>query len=206
MKYITLKLTGFDELNTFLVGLRPKLKKAVKDEFSDGADEIIKLMRADAPRDQGQLKKSFDRGITNTTDIKIEAKVLHGAYMEFGTKSKFQAPPDFAEYAATFKGKGDSTGVKPYEMILAWVKRKKLGKLKTFNEYNVRNNRSKVKYKNRDIRDKAIAGMIWNTIKKKGVNPHPFFFSDKNGKSRTPQFTKILIQRIENALNTIISD
>ena len=214
MKFVTLKLTGFDELNAFLGGLSPKLKQAVKREFIDGANEIKKIMAADAPVDQGKLKQRFKTSTENITTIIIENKSAYAPYMEFGTKSKFKAPSEFVSYAGTFRGPTGIADVDPLKMIEAWVHSKGIVAQYSTTKYEIRTKggerirpRKGSKAFNAEKRkEKTAAWFIWREIRTKGVKPHPFFLSDPSGNSRMPQFVEIIKKRINNAINTIIRD
>ena len=92
----------------------------------------------------------------------IVSDAPYSAYMEFGTKGKFENVRGFEELASSAKGKGSGSFHDLYIAILEWVKRKKI----------VKANRKKG---TKEDLEKSAAWNIAMSIAKNGVEATHFF-------------------------------
>ena len=77
-----------------------------------------------APKNFGKLAQSISHLEVKPALYKVTVNELYGAYMEFGTGSKVNVPAEFADMAATFKGKKQGTFKQGLEAIKVWCKAK----------------------------------------------------------------------------------
>ena len=103
-----------------------------------------------APKNFGKLAQSISHAKVKPALYKVTVNELYGAYMEFGTGSKVNVPAEFADMAATFKGKKQGTFKQGLEAIKVWCKAKGI--------------------------PEAAAYPIFAKILGAGVNPRPFLY------------------------------
>lgn len=152
--------------------------KKVQDQFMATVEAEAKLFvmraKADCPKDFGESGLSgsitYDR-LSN--GVELVAGKFYAPYVEFGTKSRFQ-PSSYlsgiSELAQKFRGKRVSfSNISSFEAIYSWAKRKGIGALRT---PKGRISKSKASMK----KIKSTAFLIWRSIMKHGIKPHPFFF------------------------------
>ena len=77
-----------------------------------------------APKNFGKLAQSISHSKPKPLNRKVTVNELYGAYMEFGTGTKVSVPAEFADMAATFKGKKQGTFKQGLEAIKVWCKAK----------------------------------------------------------------------------------
>ena len=99
------------------------------DKMIDAETESIAFqIEADAkklaPKNFGKLAQSISHAKVKPALYKVTVNELYGAYMEFGTGSKVNVPAEFADMAATFKGKKQGTFKQGLEAIKVWCKSK----------------------------------------------------------------------------------
>lgn len=103
-----------------------------------------------APKNFGKLAQSISHAKVKPALYKVTVNELYGAYMEFGTGSKVNVPAEFADMAATFKGKKQGTFKQGLEAIKVWCKAKGI--------------------------PEAAAYPIFAKILGAGINPRPFLY------------------------------
>ena len=103
-----------------------------------------------APKNFGKLAQSISHAKVKPALYKVTVNEFYGAYMEFGTGSKVNVPAEFADMAATFKGKKQGTFKQGLEAIKVWCR-------------------------SRGIPEEA-AYPIFAKILGAGVNPQPFLY------------------------------
>ena len=103
-----------------------------------------------APKNFGKLAQSISHLEVKPALYKVTVNELYGAYMEFGTGSKVNVPAEFADMAATFKGKKQGTFKQGLEAIKVWCKAKGI--------------------------PEAAAYPIFAKILGAGINPQPFLY------------------------------
>jgi len=136
--------------------------------LSDGADRIEERAKLLAPADRGLLRGSIFAETDIPFNKQIKVNTFYGPYVEFGTKSKFEANGR-ANIAAKFKGASGKKG-DFIKAIMEWVKRKGIA------------NRTNAKGKQLPLAKKdmsnylSIAYAIANKIFKFGIKAQPFFY------------------------------
>ena len=103
-----------------------------------------------APKNFGKLAQSISHAKVKPALYKVTVNELYGAYMEFGTGSKVNVPAEFADMAATFKGKKQGTFKQGLEAIKVWCKSKGI--------------------------PEEVAYPIFAKILGAGINPQPFLY------------------------------
>lgn len=191
MAFVNIGIKGLNEANKFLSRLDSSFKKEVKAEMKFAAEEVAALIKRDAPVDTSRLKNSVSVKQKTGLSVEIVAQSNNAPYMEFGTKKHFKAPAGLETYASQFRGQKGSGQTNPIEALTRWVRRKGIA-----NNYNAR----RVK---KSDRERQVAFMIFRKIKRDGVKPQPFFFTNKSGINRTEQATKIITERLVSALKRI---
>lgn len=191
MAFVNIGIKGLNEANKFLSRLDSSFKKEVKAELKFAAEEVAAFIKRDAPVDTSRLKNSVSVKQKTGLSVEIVAQSNNAPYMEFGTKKHFKAPAGLETYASQFRGQKGSGQTNPIEALTRWVRRKGIA-----NNYNAR----RVK---KSDRERQVAFMIFRKIKRDGVKPQPFFFTNKSGINRTEQATKIITERLVSALKRI---
>jgi hypothetical protein len=135
--------------------LQAKFKEIPKNvaEEVDGAMYVAALDFVDRAQDAAPINVGVLKGqITSTQLAEMDWKVTSGAdysaFIEFGTRSRVQVPADLAQYAQQFKGGNGGGDAKT--AIYEWCR------LKGIDEKNW--------------------WWIYIKIMTVGINPHPFFF------------------------------
>ena len=101
-----------------------KAEKLINAETQAIAIQIEADAKKLAPKNFGKLAQSISRLKVKPALYKVTVNELYGAYMEFGTGSKVNVPAEFADMAATFKGKKQGTFKQGLEAIKVWCKAK----------------------------------------------------------------------------------
>lgn len=107
-----------------------KAEKLINAETQSTAFNIEEDAKKRAPKNFGKLAQSISTSQPISDKNKsiisrvITVNELYGAYMEFGTGSKVNVPAEFADMAATFKGKKQGTFKQGLEAIKVWCKAK----------------------------------------------------------------------------------
>ena len=107
-----------------------KAEKLINAETQSTAFNIEEDAKKRAPKNFGKLAQSISTSQPISDKNKsiisrvITVNEIYGAYMEFGTGSKVNVPAEFADMAATFKGKKQGTFKQGLEAIKVWCKAK----------------------------------------------------------------------------------
>ena len=205
MAFVNIGIKGLNEANKFLSRLDSSFKKEVKAELKFAAEEVAAFIKRDAPVDTSRLKNSVSVKQKTGLSVEIVAQSNNAPYMEFGTKKHFKAPAGLETYASQFRGQKGSGQTNPIEALTRWVRRKGLADTYSTQRYDV-NTRAGVRRsrgKEYKKRESTIAFLIFRKIKRDGVKPQPFFFTNKSGINRTAQATKIITERLVSALKRI---
>jgi len=161
-------------------------------EVARSAQSIANEARINAPLDMGRLKGAIQAAEEKQGDWRVTVGVNYAAYMEFGTKSRYDGGHGYAEYAAQFKGKGTGDYYDFLNAILDWVKRKGISA-----RYSVKTQRRLKNSKADDQRELEAAEAIAFSIIRHGVKAHPFLFPAVD--KERPKF----YQNANKALNEI---
>lgn len=79
-------------------------------EASAASLNIERDAKGRAPHDLGALRASINADKIDNGHYEVRASVEYAAYVEFGTRSRVDVPPDLTEYALQFK-RSDGTGL-----------------------------------------------------------------------------------------------
>lgn len=158
-----IQLVGLSDVQGRLAHLSDAIGLQVLDELEAAAFEME--AKADArlvsnkTNDQGVLRASL-QVIRNQAQSRVEfaATAFHAPFIEFGTKTLVHVPPEWAEYAAQFKGLKRGNVDQFRENILDWMKRKGI----------------QPKYPGQTMEEAADA--IVDHILRFGLSPHPFMY------------------------------
>lgn len=123
MAKLEVKIKGLKEIEKLLgkQGIKA-LRQEIEAELHDKALAIQKLARDKAPRDTGILQARIE---VDGKDLRwvIYTVAEYAGYVEFGTKSKVQVPPEMKEEAEKFRnGRGSYDEFK--QAIAGWMRRK----------------------------------------------------------------------------------
>ncbi|HTE24955.1 HK97 gp10 family phage protein [Flavitalea sp.] len=169
----SIKVEGLEQVLSRFKTFPERIQKAVSSELKLSAERVKRLAVKDAPGDRGTLRQNIT--VNQSTGIAFTTVVQNrtAAYMEWGTKSKRRIPAELMAYASSFQGPGPKGGPSMQDAIQAWVKRKKIA-----GTYSVKTKRRTGNKATKEKQDKALAFVIARSIRKNGVNPHPFFFKN----------------------------
>ena len=127
-----------------------KAEKLINAETQSIAFQIEADAKKLAPKNFGKLAQSISHLEVKPALYKVTVNELYGAYMEFGTGTKVSVPAEFADMAATFKGKKQGSWKEGLEAIKVWCKAKGI--------------------------PEEAAYLIFAKILGAGVNPQPFLY------------------------------
>lgn len=159
MSTFPIQIQGLDALLKRLQDAPQELVTNIDAELDDGAKQIAKLAKVQAPSNNGTLRQGIDSEKVAAMDYSVFSNAEYSAFMEFGTGTYVDIPPGLEEYAAQFKGGGGSGVLSAKEAIFQWCKQKGI--------------------------DEKAWYAIYITIMTNGVHPHPFFFSALGAKEKT---------------------
>lgn len=162
------KVQGLDKLLNLFDQLPDRAQQELKDELQITSWEIRDGAKRDAPADESRLKQSISTKETGPTSFEVVAQTFYAGYLEFGTKTHVSVPAGLEDIASQIKGPVGGQG-NPLEAITAWVKRKQIAA--TFTKTG-RVSKAKAAV----AKQKEVAFLIWQKIKKFGIKPHPYFF------------------------------
>ena len=148
MGSVTIK--GLNSTIAELKAFGEKAEKLINAETQAIAFQIEADAKKLAPKNFGKLAQSISHLEVKPALYKVTVNELYGAYMEFGTGTKVSVPAEFADMAATFKGKKQGTFKQGLEAIKVWCKAKGI--------------------------PEEAAYLIFAKILGAGVNPQPFLY------------------------------
>ena len=148
MGSVTIK--GLNSTIAELKAFGEKAEKLINAETQAIAFQIEADAKKLAPKNFGKLAQSISHAKVNPALYKVTVNELYGAYMEFGTGTKVSVPAEFADMAATFKGKKQGSWKEGLEAIKVWCKAKGI--------------------------PEEAAYLIFAKILGAGVNPQPFLY------------------------------
>lgn len=201
MSFLSIEVKGLKELQQYMENLNRNQRKVIRKEFSEAGNQIANNMKRDAPVDQARLKNSISYIVKGDTDIEIVAQNAYAPFVEFGTKSKFQADPEVKSYASTFKNQKGDGSVKVIDALTNWVRRK--GIVAT---YSIKTKKRTRRNAAEAQREKKAAWAIFWSIKRTGIKAQPFFFKTSGGQSRITEIQKTIAKRLETGIKSLIGD
>jgi len=178
---LTFDVKGFRELFARLDKAPSTLVQEVQRELKDGADRIAGRALRKVPKGEGGIARSISVQEISKTQYDVVSAAFYSAFVEWGTKSKAQIPPELAAYAAQFKGYKGGTLADFLKAITGWVRR----------------NTIKFSGAGRNLTLDETARIIMIHILKYGVKPQPFFFDGLK------QEEPIILKHIEAVINDI---
>jgi HK97 gp10 family phage protein len=165
------QVQGLDKLINIFDQLPKQVQKELSAELQFTGNEIRDGAKRDAPTDEARLKQSISVAETGPLKFEVVAQTFYAGYLEFGTKTKTVIPAGLESVASQLKGPVAGQGT-PIDALQAWVKRK--GIAGTFSTKTKRRLGSKT---TKEQQDRQAAFVIWQKIKKYGIKPRPFFFT-----------------------------
>lgn len=192
MASISFKLDGVQAAIDKLQKTGGEIAKEIDMEIASGTQRMAKVAKVNAPADMGDLRRKISARPVKFLSYELVAQTDYAAYVEFGTKSKFDnSISDEAKAAAAqFKGKGRGDLKAMERNLTAWVRRKGLA-----GTYSVKTKKRTGNKANQAKEDKQVARAIMFYILKYGIKPQPYFFPAYY--SEKPK----LIAQITNILN-----
>lgn len=164
-----INLSGFKEFEDKLKALPDRVQKLTGEIAGFAAATWEQGAKRDAPTDQGRLKNEIKAVKRDAVTFEVVCNSEQAPWMEWGTKSRVKVPADLQAYAAQFKGKG--TGKDARRHIFEWCKRKGI--------------------------EERLWYIIYVSIMRTGVRPHPFFFIQR------PKAEKQFINDLKDILSTL---
>lgn len=118
------QIQGMAELLARLQQAPQSITAVVSAELQDGAQSIAAEAKTRAPADQGILRNEIGVSKLGPLSYEVYSNADYSAFVEFGTLEKAEIPAGLEEYAAQFKGGGNSGGSLSFkEAIFAWCER-----------------------------------------------------------------------------------
>ena len=99
-------IEGLDKLIKKLRSLGEDGEKRIAQTTEIVAQDIEYTAKSLAPVDTGKLRQGINAEKINDLNWQIVARERYSAYMEFGTGGLVDVPPELADIAIQFKGKG----------------------------------------------------------------------------------------------------
>lgn len=194
-KGISIEVRGFEQIKKKLGEIPKKVVEETDIIMTATANEVVNRAVEDAPVDMGVLKNAITQKKEGELKHVVSSGADWSAFIEFGTKSRAQIPSDLASFAAQFKGKGRGGGQGFFQQILSWVKRKKIT-----GTYSVKTRRRLGNKADRQKEDEQVAFLIYRSILKNGIHPHPYFFK------QLPQARADFQKRIDGMVKKIVGE
>lgn len=145
-----IRFKGFDEYIAVLRNAPQTVRKDADFFLMDAANTWEEFAKKSAPKDQGKLAGGI---VTKPTkggyDVVVNSE--YAPYQEWGTKTRVRVPSELQQYASQFKGK--KGGGQAKRAIFDWCKRVGIPPERWF--------------------------LVYRSIMRYGVHPHPFFFIHK---------------------------
>ena len=101
-----IEIKGMNKLITKLQNMSKEGKERVKGTVEATAQDIEYNAKSFAPVDTGKLRQGINAEQTGELSWKVVAREPYSAYMEFGTGGLVNVPPELADIAIQYKGKG----------------------------------------------------------------------------------------------------
>lgn len=123
----SLKLEGIDDTLKKLQKLDDEIKNEVDLAIGESVVEMERSAKRFAPVNDGFLKSEISTIRIAPMTYELVSAAPYSAYMEFGTKKKFDSVTGYEKLAEAAKGKGSGTYKNFLESLTRWVE-KKIGK------------------------------------------------------------------------------
>lgn len=132
------------------------------------ADLMVAEAKQSAPADLGTIRQNIGKEQINDLLVSIFSAAPESAYQEFGTGGKVDVPPEMADVASQFQGKGGGDMAAFILALTDWVKRHGLTGV-----YSVKTQKRNNSYANQD---EQAAWAIAISILRNGLRPQPFLY------------------------------
>lgn len=185
------KIEGLNNLKAEFFAKTKKVEEITDQEMDSMCKKWVSAAKRDAPADQGNLIRSITYYKLRAARYEIVAQVFYAPFMEFGTKGKYTPIPGTEAIAAQFKGYKGGDIMEMLRMIVRWVHRKGIT-----GTYSVKTRKRLGSKINQYAEDYSAAWPIVMSILKNGVNPHPYFF--KQREIYWPEMIRFIQRRIEH--------
>lgn len=169
MASASIKIEGLAQIKAKFGKIPGNVKREADGMLAVVANDFVNRAQADAPQDERMMANQITSKKVSEMNHEAVSPAPYSAYMEFGTKSRFQ--PIAGIDASKYKGKGRGDYYDFLNNILDWVKRKGIA-----SRFSVKTRKDLKHTKADDERLIETAQAIANSIIRHGVHPHPFFF------------------------------
>jgi hypothetical protein len=119
-----LDLEGYEKTINELRKLDNKISQDVDDEIGKSLRNMEKTMKTLAPVNDGHLKSNIQVVQNGLLEWEIGCYVPYAAYMEFGTKKKYDPVTGYEKLAEAAKGKGTGNYREFLKSLERWVEKK----------------------------------------------------------------------------------
>lgn len=175
MSGLDLKIPNLDKVLSEVKAYPQDVEKIINNEFKAFGNEVQSKAQKLAPVDEGELRRRI-YSQAGQLEVTIIAGVDYAAFVEFGTKS-FAAeyvgslPPEWQQYAATFKGKKMGSFEQFLKALVEWVHRKGIT-----GTYSVKTRKRTGSKDTQASEDRQAAYLIARKILLKGIPAQPFMY------------------------------
>lgn len=169
MASASVKIEGLAQIKAKIGKIPGNVKRETDGLLALAANDFVNRAQADAPQDERGLANAITQKKVGEMNYEVVSAMPYSAYMEFGTKSRFQPIPGID--ASKYKGKGRGDYYDFLNAILDWVKRKGIA-----SRWSVKTRKPLKHTKADNERLIETAQAIANSIIRHGAHPHPFFF------------------------------
>lgn len=151
MAGFNIQIEGIDQLRArFSTDASGNLRQRAAFIISDAAQRMALEAKKLAPGNTGFLQNLISAVKIDELNYEVISGADYSAFVEFGTRDKAVVPPELEEFAAQFKGTGESSSLSPKEAIFEWCRAKGI--------------------------EEELWWSIYISIMVHGVAPQPFFF------------------------------
>lgn len=157
----SLKVIGLDSLTKKIHTLPTVIQDGLDRALNEASNAWVNGAVRDAPVYDGKLRSSIRATRKGYLWYSVSSNVFYAPYVEFGTKRKARVPGELQAIAAEYRGGKAGSFKDLLAVIEKWVRKKR-----------IRSTGKKTTYK-------QTAFFIAMSIAKNGINPHPYFFKQK---------------------------
>jgi hypothetical protein len=183
---IKLEIKGLDATIKRVGKLADEIKRDVGDELYYFGKRVEAQAKATLQRNgtsnTGALAGSINAVRVSELEVSVTVAKNYAAFIEFGTRKYAAAyvstlPPDWATYAATFKGKTGGSFEEMIDSLMQWVHDRGLdsntAKTGTF---SVKTKKRTGNFLRQAIEDRQTAYAIAIWILRNGIRPQPYLY------------------------------
>lgn len=143
---------GFKEFQSKLKALPNNIMVKADSYVIDAAQKWAQRAAKDAPKDQGTINTTISWDKISVGVSEVSSPAQHSAFVEWGTRSRKRVPSELQSYANSLTYQKGNGSAKDF--IFAWAKRVGIPKEGWY--------------------------PVYRKIMTVGINPHPFFFIQKD--------------------------